>query len=214
MPGACSRAGDRAGAAGEGPNRGLARERRQGAARGACGGHAGAPPGGARGGRGRGPRGAPPGPRGSAAGGPHRGARGPRGESAPEGAGSAAGGRGERRRGPQGPRGERAEGRGGGRRRGGGGEEREGEGELTSGSKFGDHRLQNLGHHGERERGGGEEVAAWENQMREREGGAGQSGTAGPDWVGLGRVAGQKPTTRTTTDQNPIRETRLRKTRD
>jgi hypothetical protein len=37
---------------------------------------------------------------------------------------------------------------------GGGGEEREGEGkggELTSGSKSGDHRLQNLGHHGERE---------------------------------------------------------------
>jgi hypothetical protein len=42
--------------------------------------------------------------------------------------------------------------------RGGGGEERErgrergGEGKLTSGSKSGDHRLQNLGHHGERER--------------------------------------------------------------
>jgi hypothetical protein len=34
-------------------------------------------------------------------------------------------------------------------RRGGGGEERgRGEGELTSGSKSGDHRLQNLGHHG------------------------------------------------------------------
>jgi hypothetical protein len=51
----------------------------------------------------------------------------------------------------------------GGRRRGGGGEERERErgGELTSGSKSGDHRLQNPGHHGEREVG--EEVAAREN---------------------------------------------------
>jgi general stress protein YciG len=35
--------------------------------------------------------------------------------------------------------------------------ERERGGELTSGSKSGDHRLQNLGHHGgERERGGRE----------------------------------------------------------
>jgi hypothetical protein len=40
--------------------------------------------------------------------------------------------------------------------------ERERGGELTSGSKSGDHRLQNLGHHGESERGGGEEVAARE----------------------------------------------------
>jgi hypothetical protein len=47
--------------------------------------------------------------------------------------------------------------------------ERERGGELTSGSKSGDHCLQNLGHHRERERGGGEEVAARENQMRERE---------------------------------------------
>jgi hypothetical protein len=44
-----------------------------------------------------------------------------------------------------------------GRRKGRGGEERgrgrgRGRGELTSGSKSGDHRLQNLGHHGERER--------------------------------------------------------------
>jgi hypothetical protein len=70
--------------------------------------------------------------------------------------------------------------RGGGgvARRGGEGEgkrereresERESGGEYTSGSKFGDHRLQNLGHHRGRERGGGEEVAAQENQMRERE---------------------------------------------
>jgi hypothetical protein len=50
-----------------------------------------------------------------------------------------------------------------GARREGGGVEREGEGrcrergrgELTSGSKSGDHRLQNLGHHGEREMGEG-----------------------------------------------------------
>jgi hypothetical protein len=54
----------------------------------------------------------------------------------------------------------------GGRRRGGGGDERERErgGELTSGSKSGDHHLQNLGHHRGRERDGRErEVAAWEN---------------------------------------------------
>jgi hypothetical protein len=47
-----------------------------------------------------------------------------------------------------------------------------------------------------------------------RRGHAGQSGPAGPDWVGLGRVAVQKPTTNTTTDRNPNRETRLSKTRD
>jgi hypothetical protein len=34
--------------------------------------------------------------------------------------------------------------------------ERERGGELTLGSKSGDHRLQNLGHHREREGGGGE----------------------------------------------------------
>jgi hypothetical protein len=42
-------------------------------------------------------------------------------------------------------------------------------------------------------------------------------GARGPKragWVGLGRVAGQKPTTRTTIDRNPNRETRLSKTRD
>jgi hypothetical protein len=47
--------------------------------------------------------------------------------------------------------------------------ERERGGELTSGSKSDDHHLQNLGHHGERERGGGEEIVARENQMKERE---------------------------------------------
>jgi hypothetical protein len=32
----------------------------------------------------------------------------------------------------------------------------------------------------------------------------GRAGQSGPGWVGLGRVAGQKPTTRTTSDRNPI----------
>jgi hypothetical protein len=103
--------------------------------------------------------------------------------------------------------------------------ERERGGELTSGSKSGDHRLQNLGHHGEREKGGGEEVAARENQMRERErregvrmgdgpGRRGRAGQSGPGWVGLGRVVAQKPLTRTATEWEPNRETRLSKTRD
>jgi hypothetical protein len=90
-------------------------------------------------------------------------------------------------------------------RRGGEGEgkrererERERGGELTSGSKSDDHRLQNLGHHRERERGGGEEAAARENQMRERERREGRAwgrgrapGARGPEWVGwagLGRA--------------------------
>jgi hypothetical protein len=59
--------------------------------------------------------------------------------------------------------------------------------------------------------------------MRDRErkegahawGGAGAGGArAGAGWAGLGRVAGQKPTTRTTTDRNPIRETRRSNTRN
>jgi hypothetical protein len=60
-------------------------------------------------------------------------------------------------------------------------------GELTSGSNSGDHRLQNLGHYGEREVGERErEVAAREIQMREgdEEGGAwgwaGAPGARGP----------------------------------
>jgi hypothetical protein len=85
-------------------------------------------------------------------------------------------------RGRAGSRSGEKKGRGRGRER-----ERERRGELTSVSKFGDHRLQNLGHHGERERDGGEEIAAQENQMRERErregarmgGGAGCRGRAG-----------------------------------
>jgi hypothetical protein len=43
---------------------------------------------------------------------------------------------------------------------------------------------------------------------------AGQLGWAGPDWVGLGRGLGHKPTTHATTDRNPNRGTRLSKTRD
>jgi hypothetical protein len=44
------------------------------------------------------------------------------------------------------------------------GERERGEGSSPRGSKSSDHRLQILGHHGEkRERGGGEEVAAREN---------------------------------------------------
>jgi hypothetical protein len=99
-----------------------------------------------------------------------------------------------------------------GEKEGAGEGKRERERELTSGSKSSDHCLQNLGHHGG-ERGGGEEVAARENQMREREkrerrgrawGRYGRQGRAGPGRVGLGHVAGQKRTTRTATDWNPI----------
>jgi hypothetical protein len=87
-----------------------------------------------------------------------------------------------------------------------------GRGELTSGSKSSDHRLQNLGHHGEREGGGGEEVVARENQMKERERREGARawvrgrarGARGPERAGLGRTACQNPATRTTTDRNPI----------
>jgi hypothetical protein len=95
--------------------------------------------------------------------------------------------------------------------------ERERGGELTSGSKSSDHHLQNLGHHEERERGGGEEVVARENQMKERERREGvrawvrgkASGARGPERAGLGRTrlgrtACQNPATRTTTDRNPI----------
>jgi hypothetical protein len=111
-PGARSRAGDRAGAAGEGPSRGRARalpgrarDTRQGATR-------GAPPGG------------------------HTG-------RALEGRGGATR---DARRGPRGEGGEEGEEK---RER-----DRERGWELTSGTKSGDLRLQNLGHHGgEREVG-------------------------------------------------------------
>jgi hypothetical protein len=73
---------------------------------------------------------------------------------------------------------------------------RERGGELTSGSKSGNHHLQILGHNGE-ERDGGEEVSTWENQMRERERkergtqGRGRARVPGPGQAGLGRIAGQ-----------------------
>jgi hypothetical protein len=111
---------------------------------------------------------------GAAARGAARGGRGeqPRGRvGAPrKAAGGAQGGRGEPSGGVQGPRG----GRQGGAQRGRAGEEewegegkreRERGGKLTSGSNSGDHYLQYLGHHGEREteRWEREEFAAQEN---------------------------------------------------
>jgi hypothetical protein len=82
--------------------------------------------------------------------------------------------------------------------------EREREGELTSGSKSGDHRLQNLGHHGERERwrrGG-----CYAGKLNERKGekgggrawGRGRASEArGPEragWAGLGRAGSRAGT--------------------
>jgi hypothetical protein len=107
--------------------------------------HGGASTRGGGGGRARGPWG--PSRRGARGGCRPRGVRG-RGATGATGGATGAGARdGERK----------------GARREGGGVEREGEGrcrergrgELTSGSKSGDHRLQNLGHHGEREMGEG-----------------------------------------------------------
>jgi hypothetical protein len=65
-------------------------------------------------------------------------------------------------------------------------------GELTSGSNFGDHRLQNLGHHGEREveEGEGGCCAGNPNERGRRGGGAwggvGRQGRAGPGRARLG----------------------------
>jgi hypothetical protein len=78
--------------------------------------------------------------------------------------------------------------------------ERDGDGVLTSGSKSGDHRLQNLGHHGERERwrrGGCYAGKSNERKGEEREDGA-RMGEAwapgarrvGLGWAGLGRGLG------------------------
>jgi hypothetical protein len=71
--------------------------------------------------------------------------------------------------------------------------ERERGEELTLGSKSGDHRLQNLGHHhGGRER---ERLLRGRNQMKERDQGRGRMGSrgrleragrAGPGQAGLG----------------------------
>jgi hypothetical protein len=103
-----------------------------------------------------------------------------------------------------------------GRRKGRGKGEREGEGgrregrgeELTSRSKSSDHRLQNLGHHGGERDGRERELCAGElNEGKRGKGGAGAPGRvvqSGPGWVRLGRVAGQNPTTHTTTDRKPI----------
>jgi hypothetical protein len=130
-----------------------------------------------------------------------------------------------------------------GRRRGGGGEEREGEGRGAHlrDPNSSDHRLQDLGHHREREREVRERLLCGRNQMREiapgrgahawgghgRQGHAGRgraelgrarSGWAGSGWAGLGCTAGQNPMACTTTDRNSIREAksemRLSNTRD
>jgi hypothetical protein len=76
--------------------------------------------------------------------------------------------------------------------------ERERGGELTSGSKSGDHRLQNLGHHrGEREVGERGGCCAGELNEGKRPGEGARMGRAralgarGSSWAGLGRTAGQ-----------------------
>jgi hypothetical protein len=96
--------------------------------------------------------------------------------------------------------------------RGGEGERgrgREKERELTSGSKSGDHRLQNLGHNGEERDGRERELCAGELNEGKRDKGRGGTcmgrgkapGAHGPR---PSRAAGQKPTTCTTTDRSPI----------
>jgi hypothetical protein len=197
--------------------RGGAREGLLGATAGDWGGkHAGGRTGRRRGAARDAPRGrarARQGAAGSAAGGPREGARqGPRGGAA----GEPLGGRGARRR--RGTRGGRL-----GRAQGGraGEEEGEGEGKLTSGSKSGDHRLQNLGHHEWREREGGCCAGELNEGKRDkgRGGGHGEGtapGARGPRPGRVGRAGphrGSKPT-----DRNSIREakseTKLSNTRD
>jgi hypothetical protein len=92
----------------------------------------------------------------------------------------------------------RATGRGRGRagkKKGEGEGKRERGGELTSGSKSGDHRLQNLGHHGEREMG--ERGGCYAGELNEgkrdkgrgrahREGQGARGARAELGWVGLG----------------------------
>jgi hypothetical protein len=51
----------------------------------------------------------------------------------------------------------------------------------------------------ERKEEKGEGARAWGGAGRR-----GRAGQSGPGWDGLGRVAGQKPTTRTASDRNPI----------
>jgi hypothetical protein len=69
-------------------------------------------------------------------------------------------------------------------------EEKRGEGGSPRGSNSGDHHLQNLGHHGERERWERERLLRGRNQMREK-GPGGRAGRAGPGWAGPHR--GSKP---------------------
>ena len=79
--------------------------------------------------------------------------------------------------------------------------ERRGEGEGSSprGPKSGDRRLQILGHHGERDRGGEGRgrLLRGGNQMRERNQGEGRArmgvGARGLDWAGLGHIADRNP---------------------
>jgi hypothetical protein len=93
-----------------------------------------------------------------------------------------------------------------GKRRGGRGREREEGrgGELTSGSNSGDHRLQNLGHHGREREMGEREVAAREkpneaNGSRGRghawggQGRQGHAGRTGLGWAGLGHIMDGNP---------------------
>jgi hypothetical protein len=104
------------------------------------------------------------------------------------------------------PRGEE-EGEGKGKREG----ERE-RGAHLGDPNSGDHRLQDLGHHGERERVGREVAAREKSNERKRPGEGARMGRArapgvrGPSWAGPGRAgsgctAGQNPVARTTTDR-------------
>jgi hypothetical protein len=104
-----------------------------------------------------------------------------------------------------------------GTHREGKGRKREEEGSSPRGSKSGDHRLQILGRHGEkRERWRRGSCCAEElNERKEEKGGGAHGegmapgargprpGGAGLGRARLGRVMGQNPTTRTTTDWNP-----------
>jgi hypothetical protein len=169
----------------------------------------GEPPGGARAtrgarGRGRGRWGG----RATGAGPPGRGVRRGRGRrgGASNGVGSPGGrdgGRGLPGRGAQWEQGHRGEAMGGGKR------ERERGAHLRD-PNSGDHRLQDLGHHGGRERGGRGGCCAGELNEGKRPGEGARMGRArapgarGPSWAGPHR--GSKPTTRTTIDRNSIRE--------
>jgi hypothetical protein len=97
--------------------------------------------------------------------------------------------------GAQGTRAGEKEGEGEGKRERERERERERGGELTSGSKSGNHRLQNLGHHrGERERWERESLLRGRNQMRERDHGGARMGEGtgvrgAPSQAGLGWAA-------------------------